>query len=159
MIVTNRVRSHIVNPEEPEKLVFSLANLPGFRNFIELIDLYHEWVNDVLWKLLCIFVWLQESETAPSPPPTFAYLKAKFFRLFISNHNRCLASETALRHQIERSWGYRLHADDTVGWSTVVFIMQRVGIDILFKNPGIWHLFFKGLYLLASVTCIFRLGP
>lgn len=42
MIVRARVRSHIVNPEEPEKLVFFLANLPGSINFIELIDFYHE---------------------------------------------------------------------------------------------------------------------
>lgn len=98
-------------PRSQRSLWFFLPNLPGSRNFIELIDFYQEWVNDVLWKLLCIFMWLQESETAPSPPPTFAYLKAEFFRLSISNHNRCLASETALRHQIERSWGYRLDAD------------------------------------------------
>lgn len=114
-----------------QRSLFFLANLPGSINFIELIDFYHEWVNDVLWKLLRIFMWLQETETAPSPPPTFAYLKAEFFRLFISNHNRCFASETALRHQIERSWGYRLDSH-IIGWNTVVFIMQRVGIDILF---------------------------
>lgn len=42
VIVTARVRSHIVNPEEPDKLVFFLANLPGSRKFIELIDFYQE---------------------------------------------------------------------------------------------------------------------
>lgn len=107
MVVTARVRSHIESPEEPKKLVFFLANLPGSINFIELIDFYHEWVNDVLWKLLCIFMWLQQSETAPSPPPTFAYLKAEFFRLFISNHNRCLASKLL--------WGIRLRGAEVTG--------------------------------------------
>lgn len=77
MIVTARISSRVVNPEEPEKLLFFLVNLPGSRNFIELMDFY-KWVNDVLWKLLCIFMWLQESETASSPPPTFAYWKAEF---------------------------------------------------------------------------------
>lgn len=56
MLITARVRSQTTNLEEKEEL----ANLLGFRNFIELIDFCYKWVNDVLWKLLRTFMWLQE---------------------------------------------------------------------------------------------------
>lgn len=109
-----------------EACVF-LANLLGFRNSIDLIGSFHEWISAVLWKLLQISMWLQGKWNFPPTP--LACFKAKFFRLFISNHNRRSATETALRGQTEElklqvlCW--------YCGWSTVVFVGKRIFLILI----------------------------
>lgn len=90
-----------------EACVF-LANLPGFRNSVELIGLCHEWVSDVLWKFLQISVWLQGKWNCPLPLLDVLKQNSSVFLLGTTTDTQLLKLLWGVRLS---SWSYRSCAD------------------------------------------------